>query len=59
MNFRFHCRTCGEDHVGMPALTATAPLYFYSVPDHPLAVEQRGGISQQRLAEICSAFLHG
>jgi hypothetical protein len=33
MSFRFRCRTCGEDHVGMPALTAHAPLYYYSVPE--------------------------
>jgi hypothetical protein len=26
--------------------------------DHPLAVEQRKGISQERLAEICAHYLH-
>lgn len=32
MTFRYTCRTCGEVHEGMPALSADAPLYYYSVP---------------------------
>lgn len=32
MTFSYTCRTCGEVHEGMPALSADAPLYFYSVP---------------------------
>ena len=27
------CATCGERHEGLPALTAAAPLYYYSVPE--------------------------
>ena len=33
MTFRYRCRMCGEEHVGMPALSAEAPLYYYTVPE--------------------------
>jgi len=31
--FRFKCTSCGEWHEGMPTFGASAPLYYYSVPD--------------------------
>lgn len=37
MSFRYRCGTCGEEHVGMPALAADAPLYLYSIPEHERA----------------------
>ena len=33
MSFSYRCCTCGEQHIGMPALAAEAPLYYYSIPE--------------------------
>lgn len=33
MSFAFQCSTCGEWHEGMPALSAQAPTYYYSIPE--------------------------
>jgi hypothetical protein len=29
----FTCKTCGEDHEGLPDLAFDAPYYFYTVPE--------------------------
>ncbi len=31
--FRFRCTDCDEWHEGMPSFGASAPLYYYSVPE--------------------------
>lgn len=31
--FRFKCASCCEWHEGMPGFGASAPLYYYSIPD--------------------------
>ena len=31
MSFRYTCRTCGEIHEGVPALSASAPLFYYAI----------------------------
>lgn len=31
--FRFKCTSCSEWHEGMPGFGASAPLYFYSIPE--------------------------
>ena len=31
--FRFHCKSCGQWHEGMPTLAAEAPLFYYGVPE--------------------------
>lgn len=36
--FRFRCRTCEQWHEGVPHISATAPLYYYGIPDHERAV---------------------
>lgn len=33
MSFEFHCTSCGQSHQGMPALDASAPLSYYTVPE--------------------------
>ena len=30
---RYTCVTCGQTHEGVPSLGASAPLYYYSVPE--------------------------
>jgi hypothetical protein len=30
---RFTCKTCGEEHEGLPDLAFDAPYYFYTVPE--------------------------
>ena len=37
MSFSYRCCTCGEQHIGMPALAADAPLYYYSFTDAYIA----------------------
>ncbi|WP_174532024.1 DUF2199 domain-containing protein [Sphingomonas koreensis] len=31
--FRFKCGSCDEWHEGMPSFGATAPLYYYAIPE--------------------------
>ena len=31
--FRFKCASCGEWHEGMPGFGASAPLYYYIIPE--------------------------
>jgi hypothetical protein len=31
--FRFKCTSCSEWHEGMPGFAASAPLYYYAVPE--------------------------
>ena len=37
---------------------ATRPLSVVEQPEHPLAIEQQNGISQERAKEIASLLLH-
>lgn len=34
------------------------PLFFIDEPEHPLAIEQRDGISLERVQQIASALIH-
>ena len=34
--FRFRCATCEEWHEGMPSFDASAPSYYYSIPESEL-----------------------
>lgn len=34
------------------------PLFFIDEPEHPLAIEQRNGISLERVQQIASALMH-
>lgn len=45
--FRFRCADCGEWHEGMPSFGASAPLYYYTIP------EAERGERCQLTAETC------
>jgi hypothetical protein len=51
--FRFECTSCGEWNEGMPR-----PFIELEPTDHPLALEQKNGITVDRVAEIYAYCVH-